>query len=86
MICDIQMLSSPPSVLLFRTCEVGCPLYNRAEGGHKDRQQREALRIGPNEGTPLQIHLIYLSGCLSSCAVHIVTVVVIMVAAKLKSC
>lgn len=86
MICDIQMLSSPPSVLLLRTCEVGCPLYNRAEGGHKDRQQREALWIGSNEGTALQIHLIYLSSCLSSCAVHIVTVAVIMVAAKLKSC
>lgn len=70
MICDIQMLSSPPSVLLLRTCEVGCPLYNRAEGGHKDRQQREALWIGSNEGTALQIHLIYLSSCLSSCAVH----------------
>lgn len=70
MICDIQMLSSPPSVLLLRTCEVGCPLYNRAEGGHKDRQQREALWIGSNEGTALQIQLIYLSSCLSSCAVH----------------
>lgn len=44
----------PLSVCLFlRTGEAGCPLYNRAEGGHKDCQQRETLRISPNEGTKL---------------------------------
>lgn len=39
--------------LFLRTGEIGCPLYNRAEGGHKDCQQRETLRISLNEGTKL---------------------------------
>lgn len=54
MIYDIQTLFSFIFFCLFlRAGEIGCPLYNRAEGGYKDCQQRETLRISPNEGTKL---------------------------------
>ena len=69
MISDAQTFS-PPSLSLslclslcvsLRTCEAGRPLYHRAEGGHKDCQQRETLRISSNEGTAP------IFSCLSVC-------------------
>lgn len=68
MISDTQTFSSSLCVSL-RTGEVGCPLYNRAEGGHKDCQQGETLRISSNEGTVLMISLIHLSVYLPAASV-----------------
>lgn len=61
---DSQSLSCLFCVPL-RTGEAGRPLYNRTEGGHKDRQQGETLRICSNEGTVLIPDLVH--ACLSMC-------------------
>lgn len=45
--------SSSSHCLPLRTGEARCALYNGAEGGHKDCQQRETVRISSHEGTAL---------------------------------
>ena len=44
--------SQPPShpFLPSRLGEAGSTLHHRAEGGHKDCEQRKAVRVGPHEG------------------------------------
>ncbi len=51
-----------------RTSEAGCPLYNRAEGGHKDCQQGETLWISSNEGTVPVMYPIYLCAVSLQCS------------------
>lgn len=69
-----------PLSLCLRTGEVGYPLYNRAEGGHKDCQQREALRICSNEGAVPTMYPICLCICpyFYLCAASPVPVVIVM--------
>lgn len=59
-IYDAQTLCSSLGPSL-RPGEAGCPLYNGAEGGHKDCEQRKTLRICSDEGTALIFFFLSIS-------------------------
>lgn len=50
---DVGMITCvpPTSSSSLRTGQTWGPLYYGSEGSDKDSQQREAVRVGPDEGT-----------------------------------